>query len=66
MSFEVFKSRRNTDFWKETVSGNKVGPGTYNVQKVPFSSRKVQGIAPFSSMIERFKNDTQPKTARNH
>eukprot|EP00347_Sterkiella_histriomuscorum_P023797 403333354 len=64
MSFEVFKSRRSTDFWREPVSGNKVGPGSYNINKVPFQNRKINGIAPFSSMIERFKNDSAPNTAR--
>ena len=54
MSFEVFKARRSTEFWKEPISGQKVGPGSYNLNKVPFSSRKVNGYAPFCSMTDRF------------
>ncbi|CDW74304.1 UNKNOWN [Stylonychia lemnae] len=64
MSFEVFKARRTTEFWKEPNSGQKVGPGSYNLNKVPFSSRKANGYAPFCSMTERFgsTNNTSGKT----
>ena len=58
MSFDIFKARRNTDFLNQNHVTKKIGPGSYNLSKIPFTSRKISGIAPFSSMIERFKNNS--------
>jgi hypothetical protein len=47
MSFNVCKSARDTDesllFWKDKrdLTHERVGPGTYDLQRIPFKNRKV-------------------------
>lgn len=47
MSFNVCKSARDTDealmYWKDVrdLTHQRVGPGTYDLQRVPFLNRKV-------------------------
>ena len=55
MSFEVFQAERNLDaFLISQPTKKRIGPGTYNIEKIPFKSKQIYGNAPFSSMIERF------------
>ena len=54
MSFEVLKSEREPDeYW---LPPSIVGPGTYDLQRIPFQDKKIGGFAPFSSMSQRFQD----------
>jgi hypothetical protein len=54
MSFDVLKSERQTETLRLTPS--IVGPGAYDLQRVPFQDKKIGGFAPFSSMSQRFQD----------
>jgi len=54
MSFDVLKSERQTEAHMLTPS--IVGPGAYDLQRVPFQDKKIGGFAPFSSMSQRFQD----------
>ncbi|TNV87525.1 hypothetical protein FGO68_gene10950 [Halteria grandinella] len=56
MSIDLFQAQRDTEiFWKDDADTQRIGPGSYNLNKVPFLSRKQYvGQAPFSSNVDRF------------
>ena len=54
MSFDVLKSERQIEAHMLTPS--IVGPGAYDLQRVPFQDKKIGGFAPFSSMSQRFQD----------